>query len=121
MAGADALEEGVELRAVVKVFQVAEFVEHDVVAQVLGETHQVEVEIDVAELGAAAPVGGVVLDADLVVGEAVEGGELGQAGRQGRLGPGAQPLHLGRLFGGQFPFPAAASADNVEHGANIML
>ena len=115
VAGADGLQEGVELGTVVEVAQVAEFVEHYEVAEVLRETHKVEIEVDVAQLGAAAPVGGVVLDADLVVGETVLGGEGGEAGRQGRLGLGAQPLDLGRLFGGQGFLLAAASAKNEDH------
>ena len=117
VAGADRLQEGVELWTVVEVAEVAEFVEHDKVAKMLREAHEVEIEVDVAQFGAAAPVGRVMLDADLVVGEAVESGELGEAGRQGRLGLGAQPLHLGRLFGGQGFLLTAASADNKNHRA----
>ena len=117
MAGADGLQEGVELWTVVEVAEVAEFVEHDEVAKMLREAHEVEIEVDIAQFGAAAPVGGVVLDADLVVGEAVESGELGEAGRQGRLGLGAQPLHLGRLLGGQGFLLTAASAKNKNHRA----
>ena len=73
MVRADALKEGMELRTVVEIAQVAELVQHDIVLQVLRKTHYVEIEIDVAELRATAPVGDVVLDAYLVVGEAMAG------------------------------------------------
>ena len=119
VAGADALKEGMELRTVVEIAQVAELVQHDIVLQVLRKAHYVEIEIDVAELRATAPVGDVVLDAYLVVGEAMAGGELGQAGRQGRLGLDAQPLHLCGLFGRQgFSF-APASADKEKHSVGV--
>ena len=52
----DAFQKGVELGAVIQVLQMAELVEHYVVAQVLGKEHKIEVQIDVAQLGAAAPV-----------------------------------------------------------------
>ena len=48
VAGAEGLEEGVELRAVVGVAEVAELVEDDVVPQLVRETHEVEVKVDVA-------------------------------------------------------------------------
>ena len=68
---------------------------------------------------ATAPVGRVVLYADLVVSEAVEGGEFGQARRQRRLGLGAQPLHLGGLFGRQGFSLAPASANNENHSVRV--
>lgn len=48
VAGAEGLEEGVELRAVVGVAEVAELVEDDVVPQLVREAHEVEVQVDVA-------------------------------------------------------------------------
>ena len=67
MVGAEGLEEGVELRAVVGVAEVAELVEDDVVPQLVRETHEVEVQVDVAFARAASPVRGVVLDADGII------------------------------------------------------
>lgn len=48
VAGAEGFEEGVELRAVVGVAEVAELVEDDVVPQLVREAHEVEVKVDVA-------------------------------------------------------------------------
>ena len=48
VAGAEGLQEGVELRAVVGVAEVAELVEDDVVPQLVREAHEVEVKVDVA-------------------------------------------------------------------------
>lgn len=48
VAGAEGLQEGVELRAVVGVAEVAELVEDDVVPQLVREAHEVEVQVDVA-------------------------------------------------------------------------
>lgn len=67
VAGAEGLEEGVELRAVVGVAEVAELVEDDVVPQFVREAHEVEVQVDVALARAASPVRGVVLDADGII------------------------------------------------------
>lgn len=49
MVWTDALEKGVEFRSMVEVFQVTEFVKHDVVAKILWEAHEVQVEIDVSQ------------------------------------------------------------------------
>ena len=67
MAGAEGLEEGMELRAVVGVAEVAELVEDDVVPQLVREAHEIEVQVDVAFARAASPVRGVVLDADGII------------------------------------------------------
>lgn len=67
VAGAEGLEEGVELRAVVGVAEVAELVEDDVVPQLVREAHEVEVQVDVAFARATSPVRGVVLDADGII------------------------------------------------------
>ena len=47
MTRADAFKQGVELGGVVKVFQVTQFVKHDIVLQVLWHSHQVQVEVNV--------------------------------------------------------------------------
>lgn len=67
MVGTEGLKEGVELRAVVGVAEVAELVEDDVVPQLVREAHEVEVQVDVAFARAASPVRGVVLDADGII------------------------------------------------------
>ena len=67
MVGTEGFKEGVEPRAVVGVAEVAELVEDDVVPQLVRETHEVEVQVDVAFARAASPVRGVVLDADGII------------------------------------------------------
>ena len=47
MVRAEGFEEGVELRAVVGMAEVAEFMEDDVVAQLVREAHEVEIQVDV--------------------------------------------------------------------------
>ena len=68
---AEPVQQGMELRAMVEVAQVAELVEQDIVPQRFLETHQVEIEVDIALGGTAAPVGDIVLDEDLPEGEAI--------------------------------------------------
>ncbi len=48
MSGTNAFKQGVELRGVVEVFQVTQFVKHDIVLQLLWDAHQVQVEVDVS-------------------------------------------------------------------------
>lgn len=64
VAGAKGLQEGVEAGSVVGMPQVAEFVEYHIVPKVVREAHEVEVQVDIAFAGAAAPVRGIVLDAN---------------------------------------------------------
>ena len=47
--------------------KVAEFMEHDIVPKILGDPHEIEVQIYVSFPGATAPVGDIILDPDLVV------------------------------------------------------
>lgn len=67
VAWTEGFEEGVELRAVVWVTEVAELVEDDVVPQLVWKAHEVEVQVYVAFARAASPVRGVVLDADGII------------------------------------------------------
>ena len=67
MVRAEGFEEGVELGAVVGVLEVAEFVDDDIVPQLVRKAHEVEVQVDVAFARAASPVRGVVLDADGII------------------------------------------------------
>ncbi len=64
---AKAFKQGMEFRAMVRVAQMAELVEKDIVPQILRHSHKVKVEIDVPFSGATAPVGDVVFDPDLVI------------------------------------------------------
>ena len=67
MPGAEALQERVELRPMVHVLQVAEFVEDNIITQFRRNAHQVEIEVYVPVGRAASPVRGVVLDEDTLV------------------------------------------------------
>ena len=67
MVRADGFKEGVEPGAVVGVAEVAEFVEDDIVAQLVRKTHEVEVQVDVAFARAAPPVRGVVFVAHGII------------------------------------------------------
>ena len=60
-----------EFRTVVMMAQMGELMQEDIIADGLGKADQIEVEIDVAEGGTAAPVGGIVLDSHAIVTEAV--------------------------------------------------
>ena len=60
-----------KLRPVIEVTEMAEFVDNHVITQVLRETHQIEVEIDIPFGGTAAPIGDIMLDADLIVAESI--------------------------------------------------
>ncbi len=65
--GTEGFQESVELETVIGMTKVAEFVENDVVPQLVRKAHEVEVQVDVAFARAAPPVRGVVLDADGVI------------------------------------------------------
>ena len=71
VAEAEALKEGMEMRAVIRLLEVTEFVEEDVIAERFWEADEIEVQIDVAGTRTASPVGGVVLDGHFAELEAV--------------------------------------------------
>lgn len=71
VAEAEALQEGMEMRAVIRHLEVTQFVEENVIAEGFREADQIEVQIDVAGTGTASPVGGIVLDGHLAELEAV--------------------------------------------------
>ena len=48
MVRADAFQQCVEFGTVVHVAEVAKFVEHHVILQVLRKTHQVQIQVDIA-------------------------------------------------------------------------
>ena len=76
MAVAEGVQVGVEFWGVVKVFEVGEFVEHYVLAQVWGKEHQADVQVYVSFCRAGAPVGFVVFYGDFVYCQVVLGCEL---------------------------------------------
>ena len=93
IVGAEPLQKVMELGAVVVMAQVGELVEKDIIADGLGKADKIEIEIDVAKGGAAAPVGGIVLDGHAIVAEAVSfGKETELDGEQG-AGLIAEYLH----------------------------
>ena len=69
MVRAEAFQQGVETLPVVRMLQVAEFVEQHVVPEFVRQPHDIEVQVDIPFPGAAPPIRGVVLDADIVVRE----------------------------------------------------
>ena len=71
VAEAEALQESMEMRAVIRFLEVTQFVEENVIAEGFREADQIEVQIDVAGTGTASPVGGIVLDGHLAELEAV--------------------------------------------------
>ena len=72
------VQQGVEGRSVVRVTEVAELVQYDVVLQMLREENQAHIEVDIALRGAGPPVGHVVLYGD----PALEGKSVPCCGRQ---------------------------------------
>jgi hypothetical protein len=104
----DGFQQSMELGAVVQVLKMAEFVQHHIVLQFLREGYQAEVQIDVSQAAAAAPVAAVVLDENAFVLEAVLSGQGGQARGQFGLGLSPHTLHLGR-----YRRPAGFSSENV--------
>ena len=75
VVGAETLQKFVEAGTVVEVAQVAELVQQHIVAEGFGQADKVQVQVYVPPCGAAAPVGGIVLDAYAAVGKAVTGGK----------------------------------------------
>ena len=71
IAEAEALQEGMEMRAVIRLLEVTQFVEEDVIAERFWETDEIEVQIDVAGTGTASPVGRIMLNGHFAELEAV--------------------------------------------------
>lgn len=82
IAETEALEEGMEMRAVIRLLEVTQFVEEDVIAEGFRKTDQIEVQIDVAGTGTASPVGRIMLDGHLVKMESVLVGKIRKFLRQ---------------------------------------
>lgn len=94
VAEAEALQEGMEMRAVIRLLEVTQFVEEDVIAEGFRKADEVEVQIDVAGTGTTSPVGGIVLDGHLAELEAVLPCKIRQFLRQKDLG--LLTKHLGK-------------------------
>ena len=94
--GAETLQKFVEAGTVVEVAQVAELVQQHIVAERSGQADKVEVQVYVPFCGAAAPVGGIVLDADAAVCETVADGKARKFLRKQRGSLFAQQLHQDR-------------------------
>ena len=67
MVRTDTFQQGVEVLTMVRMPQMAEFMEKHIVPELFRKPHQVEVQVDVALSRTATPIGGVVLYPDLVV------------------------------------------------------
>ena len=82
IAETEALQEGMETVAVIRLLEVTQFVEEDVVAEGFRKTDEIEVQIDVAGTGTASPVGRIVLDGHLVEMESILVGKIRKFLRQ---------------------------------------
>lgn len=82
IAEAEALQEGMETGAVIRLLEVTQFVEEDVVAEGFWKTDEIEVQIDVAGTGTASPVGRIMLDGHLVKMESILVGKIRKLLRQ---------------------------------------
>lgn len=71
IAETESLQQGMETGAVIRLLQVTQFVEEDVVAEGFRKTDEIEVQIDVAGTGTASPVGRIMLDGHLVKMESI--------------------------------------------------
>lgn len=76
IAEAEALQQGMETGAVIRLLQVTQFVEEDVVAEGFRKTDEIEVQIDVAGTRTASPVGRIMLDGHLVEMESILVGKI---------------------------------------------
>lgn len=82
IAEAETLQEGMETGAVIRLLEVTQFVEEDVVAEWFRKTDEIKVQIDVAGTGTASPVGRIMLDGHLVEMESILVGKIRKFLRQ---------------------------------------
>lgn len=82
IAEAEALQEGMEMRAVIRLLEVTQFVEEYVIAEGFRKADEVEVQIDVAGTGTTSPVGRIMLDGHLVEMESILVGKIRKLLRQ---------------------------------------
>ena len=76
IAETETLQEGMKTGAVIRLLEVTQFVEEDVVAEGFRKTDKIEVQIDVAGTGTAPPVGRSMLDGHLVKIESILVGKI---------------------------------------------
>ena len=86
------LKQQMEGMAMIMMAKVAEFMKEDIVLKDLGQTYDVQVQVDVSFIGAAAPVGRVMLDCDLVICKSMPLGQGCKPCRQLSLGLTAHRL-----------------------------
>ena len=82
IAEAEALQEGMETGTVIRLLEVTQFVEEDVVAERFWKTDKIKVQINVAGTGTASPVGRIMLDGHLVKMESILVGKIRKFLRQ---------------------------------------
>ena len=119
MVRAHAFQKCVELSSVIHVSEVAELMEHHKVPEIFRNTHKVEIQIDVPQTGAAPPVRGIVLNADLIVGEAILVGQLGETLRKHRLGLSPQLFNLLHPLRAHRLLAPSSAPDDENHITNI--
>ena len=83
---AQAFKQGMECRTVVMVAEMTEFMEHDIVPQMLRHEHEAQIEVDIVFGGTASPVGTVVLYGKPVIFEPVSGSQSSES--PGEIFPG---------------------------------
>ena len=82
IAEAETLQEGMETGAVIRLLEVTQFVEKNVVTEWFRKTDEIKVQINVAGTGTASPVGRIMLDGHLVKMESILVGKIRKFLRQ---------------------------------------
>lgn len=67
MVRTDTFQQGMEIRTVVRMSKVAEFVEEHIVPEFFRQPYQIEIQVDIPFSRATAPVGNIVFDPHLVI------------------------------------------------------
>ena len=88
------LQKQMKALAVVTMTQVAEFMQHDIVTERCGKTDNIEIQVDIAQSRATAPVCRVMLDDNSVICKAISGSKLGKTLRKFGLCLSTQRLDL---------------------------
>lgn len=82
IAEAETLQESMETWAVIRLLEVTQFVEKNVVTEWFRKTDEIKVQINVAGTGTASPVGRIMLDGHLVKMESILVGKIRKFLRQ---------------------------------------
>ena len=82
IAEAETLQESMETWAVIRLLEVTQFVEKNVVTEWFRKTDEIKVQINVAGTGTASPVGRIMLDGHLVEMESILVGKIRKFLRQ---------------------------------------